>query len=422
MNRNREEAGNLVMASIPIEQAIYGNFDQGGYRFLARSPGFGDEWLSDAERLCAAFGNRPAGAVCPSCIFAQPFGDKHVVVVQAADQGNDDAGRPGALAFYLLVFPRLAYEELVGDPFLIAEHFPASWQARGELPALSWPRESPPYRTVEQVRDVIRSPNSAALLGGAQALVDGSRVVFQRPAPDNDLLRNLWFLLPASTRCRLWPASFAFDNSLGFDALVVPRAEGPAYAGYLTEQQAGDYPEGRYELSLQTAAESGNQRDLDILFSRRSSGQTLKMAVVLLVAVTALAAVMQMVNAPRSHPPTRRSTAHAVSEKPPLPDEYPSLPGPMRIRLAEALTQLLGELQTPPASARPTVEQLLGAVDNRLGSPDPRRAPGPLKNQGNAERQLRVLLWKHHVAEYADPKLNPVELVERLRAKVVSHG
>ena len=28
-----------------IEQALYGGQDAGGYRFLARSPGFGDDWL-----------------------------------------------------------------------------------------------------------------------------------------------------------------------------------------------------------------------------------------------------------------------------------------------------------------------------------------------------------------------------------------
>lgn len=411
------------MASIVIEQAIYGNTEQVGYRILAHSPGFGDEWLAEAEWLCAGFGNRPAGVVCPRSVFARPFGEKYVAVVQVADQGIDDAGRPGALAFYLLVVPRQAYEGLLaGDPFVLADHFRPSWEGRGELPSLTWSRDAPPHRTVEQVQDVLKGPNTAVLLGGAQALVDGGRIVFERPAPDNDLVRSLWCLLPASTRCRTWPAGFAFDNALGFDVLVVPRAEGTAYAGYLTEQQAGDYPEGRYELAVQTAAESGNQRDLDALFARRSSGQTLKLAVILLVAVTALAAVMQLVNSPRHPAPTRRAAAPESPEQLVLPHDYPRMSGPVRIQVAESLGQLLRELNAPLPSAKPTVEQLLQAVDNRLGSPDPRRDPGPLKDQGNAERQLRVLLWKHHVAEFADPKLNPVELVERLRAKVSAHG
>src|SRR4051794_8319624 len=99
------------MPTIPVEQAIYGNAGAGGYRFLARSPGFRDDWLPEAERLCMAFGERPAGVACPGCVFAQPFGTQHVAIVQVADQGTDDAGRPGALGFYLLLISRRAYEE-----------------------------------------------------------------------------------------------------------------------------------------------------------------------------------------------------------------------------------------------------------------------------------------------------------------------
>ena len=43
-----------------VEQALYGSRDAGGYRFLARSPGFRDEWLSEAEQLCTGFGERLA--------------------------------------------------------------------------------------------------------------------------------------------------------------------------------------------------------------------------------------------------------------------------------------------------------------------------------------------------------------------------
>jgi hypothetical protein len=42
-----------------------------------------------------------------------------------------------------------------------------------------------------------------------------------------------------------------------------------------------------------------------------------------------------------------------------------------------------------------------------------------LKDLGDNERQLRALLWKQHVAGFDDPRLNGVELVERLRAKLL---
>src|SRR5262249_37683008 len=138
-------------------------------------------------------------------------------------------------------------------------------------------------------------------LGGVQALVDGGRLVFERPAPATELLRSLWMLLPHSTRNQLWPASFAFGNALHFDVLVVPRAVGDDYEGYLTEEQTGDYPQGRYELGLQIAAEAGDQRELDALFARRSRAQTFRLGLVLLVGVIVLLLIAKLLRplAPR---------------------------------------------------------------------------------------------------------------------------
>src|SRR5262245_44846014 len=150
-----------------IEQAIYGGHDAGGYRFLARSPGFLDAWLAGAERLCTGFGERPAGVVCPAALFVQPLG-KQVAVVQVADQGSDDAGRPGALAFRLLVLPARLYGDLGGDPFWISDQFPPAWQARGELPALSWTAGPATRRLVSDLRKILDVPaeRTQLLLGG----------------------------------------------------------------------------------------------------------------------------------------------------------------------------------------------------------------------------------------------------------------
>src|SRR5262245_5224006 len=131
-----------------IEQALYGSRDAAGYRFLARSPGFRDDWLPEAERLCTDFGERPAGVACPACVFALPLGPRHVAVVQAAERGADDAGRPGALTFRILAVPRDLYADLGGDPFFLADAFPPPWDADGSLPALSWTADPPPLRTV----------------------------------------------------------------------------------------------------------------------------------------------------------------------------------------------------------------------------------------------------------------------------------
>jgi hypothetical protein len=440
------------MTNITIEQAIYGAFDGGGYRFVARSPGFREVWLEPGQRLCVGFGERPAGIACPAAVFAQPLDRQHVAIVQVADQGIDDAGRPGALGFYLLVLPRAAYRAFGGDPFQLAARQPPPWHARGELPSLSWPAEPLPPRTVEQVRRVLQRPDGPNLLGGSQVLVDGGRIVFARNGPDSALLGDLWCLLPTSTRSELWPASFAFGNDLHFHVLAVPDAEGEEYEHYHTEERAGDYPEGRYELALQTAAEAGDQRELDKLFARRSQAETLKLAVYILVAAVVVLLVAGLVNPPQpprandAKPPVHENNGPVAALDLPPPDQYPALTAEEHNRLTRRLGELarqagvilpreailrqvgIGFASGSPMAAVAAVvvsdgelastfagpEALLDLLDQRLGTPDPSRDPGPLKDHGPLPRRLRVLLWKHGIASYNDERLNPFELLERV--------
>jgi hypothetical protein len=102
--------------------------------------------------------------------------------------------------------------------------------------------------------------------------------VFIRKGPDQALVQGLWTLLPYSLRGRAWPASFAFSNDLRFDVIVTPRFGDEDWEGYTTEEQACDYPAGSYELALQHAAEGGTQADLDAVYARRTSGETLRLA------------------------------------------------------------------------------------------------------------------------------------------------
>jgi hypothetical protein len=333
-------------------------------------------------------------------------------VIQVADQGNDDAGRPGALAFYLVVLPRAVYEDWGGDPFTVAERFPPPWHARGELAPFTEAWESPPPRTIADVQRVLKRGNGPDLLGATQALVDGGRVVFERQAPDTPLLRDLWMLLPTSTRARLWPASFAFGNDLHFHVVVTPRLN-DAFEGYLTEQQAGEYPEGRYERGVQIAGEAGDQRELNALFGRPSRQHMVRLAMVLLVGMILLWGASKWFG---PDPPTEDDPA-AVPNLPArelckTPDEQ------VRKEAKTQLRDLAVNLGLNPA-ADATAKDMIEQIDAKLGTPDPKRSPGPLGPYGpEAERELRVLMWKHGVERYDDMNLNAAELVEHLRKKV----
>jgi hypothetical protein len=271
------------MPELTIEQAIAEAIPT-GVTVVARSPGFDAEWEPELIRLCAAFGQPPAGEFLAPSVFSKPLARGTVAVVQVAAEGH-----PTVLRFRCLAVPTEVYAS-VGDPFLIAERFPPQWGERVALSTLAWVDEVP-HRTVDQIRRVLQEDDSATLLGAAQALVDGGRVVFERPFPATDLLRRLWMLLPDCTRAEAWAASYAFGPSLDLHAIVVPKADPAAFPGYLTESQAGDYPEGHYELNLQIASDTGDQSALNRLLNRRSSRQTVWLAVTLLIAAMGLAAL-----------------------------------------------------------------------------------------------------------------------------------
>jgi hypothetical protein len=294
---------------IVVEQALFRREHEQRPQVTARSPGFRDEWLTDAHRLIDGFGERTGGVTCPLAVFAQPLEDKHVAVVRVADREPGPGGWP-ALAFHFLVISRADYDKYLGDPFAICERVPTNWTGQGELPPVTWPAQTLPARTVGQVQAILKrikagalrededpeadvertvdNSESPALLGGAQVLVDGGKLVFVHKAPDHALVQGLWTLLPYSLRGKIWPASFAFTNDLAFDAVVVPRLGDASWEGYTSEEQAADYPAGSYELALQTAAEAGDQAELDVVLSRRSSGETLRLAWHILIVMAVL--------------------------------------------------------------------------------------------------------------------------------------
>lgn len=275
------------MAELLIEQAIIVR-GPSGWDVVARSPGWDDKWQPEIDRLCESFGQPPIGEHLPVCVFAQPLGRDRVAVVQAAAEGDMPV-----LRFRVLAAPTAIYAA-IGDPFAVSDQFPPPWESRIALPSLAWTDELPD-RSIERVQRILQEDDSPTLLGAAQAIVDGGRVVFERPFPAPDLLRRLWALLPDNTRAEVWPASFAWASDLDLHAVVVPRFDADRWPGYVTEAQAGDYPEGRYELNLQIAVEGGDQHALDRLFARRTSRQMLQLALTILALAVFVAILLKAI-------------------------------------------------------------------------------------------------------------------------------
>jgi hypothetical protein len=268
------------------------------------------------------------------------------------------------------------------------------------------------------LRKILDVPNSAILLGGVQTLLDGGRLVFERREPADALVRSLWALLPASSRCSLWPATIVFANPGRFHVVIVPRADDPALARYVDEEQAGDYPEGRYELALQIAVESRDQDQLDNLLARRSRSQVMRLGVALLVVLVLGLAIIRPLAPPANHSASATSGGTSALHLPPA-SECPGLDEREREEFATRLGTFCRRLgiESSAGTSDQELTRSLANLDARLGKPDSRRDPGPLNELGPLQRQLRALLWKHSVAGYDIRGLNMLELLEKLEAK-----
>ncbi len=246
--------------------------DSSGVRVVARSPDFPSAWEPTTVQLVEGFGPRPEGVAVPAALAVLPFEKAHTAVVQFADHA-------GGLAFRVLVLNR-KLSHAISDPFAVHDAFPPNWSARDSLPQLSWTPDPTPARTVAEVAEILHH-DGPLLLGATQALIDGARVLISSPSPDTVVLRRIWKLLPYSTRTELAVATFAFGADRRFQLSFSPNPPDKLPFGTLNDEHCRDVPEGLYELALQVAAETENQAEIDRLFTRRSSGDTLKLALAL---------------------------------------------------------------------------------------------------------------------------------------------
>lgn len=209
--------------TVRYEQAVYGSFPfwGRGYAVLARSAGCRGEWL-DALRLAGQrFGERPAGVAEQACMFALSLQGGPWMIVGVFPQGNDDQGRPGALAFHGLFVGRWAYRWSGASPFLFASALRRDWDRTDQ------DRLLPAGRIVLPGRGPVTGGEADRRVATIVAAIRrGRKVVFASPHPIDDLAGAVWRRLPGRTRRRASVATWAFSMANRFDLVAVPRLAG----------------------------------------------------------------------------------------------------------------------------------------------------------------------------------------------------
>ncbi len=135
----------------------------------------------------------------------------------------------------------------------------------------SGPPGPPPARTVEEVQKVLNVPHSATLLGGVQALLEGRpaglRAPGARPAPDP---RAVGLAADQPPR-RPVAGHLRLRQRQRLHVLVVPRAAGPAFEGYITRSRPATTPRALTSCGCKPPSRRGDQRSMDALFAGRSA-------------------------------------------------------------------------------------------------------------------------------------------------------
>lgn len=247
----------------------HASFESSGERFriLQKSPGFVEEgWDEFLRKL----GPIPSETSFERVVFVYPYDDTFIGIARLGT--NPTSGT-------VFLVHRTFYE-FVPHPFYILDQFPNPRDGEDEewVPAT----KSLPPRRVEDLQAVLRDGDGPLLLGTTQGLVDTEQILLVATEPREKFLRDLWQLLPDSTRRVTWVASYCFAELPEFHLSFVPKL--PEQLGrYMDEERVLDYPDSRYERSLQIAIEAGDQRELDSLLARRSTTETIRLMVMILI-------------------------------------------------------------------------------------------------------------------------------------------
>ena len=205
------------------DQLVYGSFPfrEGGYDLLSRSAGCSPELTAEVVAVCRRFGQPPSSETARASLFTVWLpGGKRWAVVGVVPQGDDDRGRPGALAFHALLVGARDYRRAGANPFAFAPSLRSDWSS--QTPATLDPA---PCR-IEPVDSRSSPPSDPRTERIVAALGRRRRVALEATGPVDDLARAVWASLPARVRRRASLATWAFAGENQFDLVAFPRLAG----------------------------------------------------------------------------------------------------------------------------------------------------------------------------------------------------
>ncbi len=209
--------------SVRYEQAVYGSFPfwNRGYGVLTRSAGCRVEWLNALKMAGQRFGERPTGVVECAALFALSLQGGHWMIVGVFPQGNDDQGRPGALAFHGLFVSRWSYRWSGANPFRFTAAFRGDWSQTDQ------DRLLPPGRLLlRRQQSVVAGDIDRRVETIVAAIRRGQKAVLISAQPIDSLASAVWLKLPGRTRRRASVATWAFGLANCFDLVAVPKLAG----------------------------------------------------------------------------------------------------------------------------------------------------------------------------------------------------
>lgn len=353
--------------SIPFEQAVYGSFPfwDRGYAVLAHSPRCRAEWLAELKAACQRYGERPSGAAEAGGLLAQRLASGPWMIVRPSEQGCDDQGRPGALAFHALFVSPADYRKAGCDPFAFIAALKADWTA-----------ETRSLRSgVCEIEPEEGGPDDPRAASIVDALAGGRHVALEADGPIDALARQVWRALPGHVRERASVATWAFRNAPEFDLIALPRivSEGPVLSPSSSPAARIAFPSTRTAIFLALA----------VIVTAVSFGLTLRHS-------RGRTGPAPVVASPPTTPPDRSHYRDESSD----PDE--------RRRVSEALTEAAERfgLTVPDDRADPSALMALWARELRYDGPrlsaDER---GRLSHTAGRDAAL-ALRWDEHVRRF----------------------